>query len=386
MNLLEYVAVNVVETLLRMLPFPCRTGVLTIGHPDRKSPVFLTCNFHLTVARVSRALQGMDCYLLIANSRGINVWCSATGGLFTNHDVISVLKTSGIEELVDHRRVVLSQLAATGVESQVIQRKTGWKVIWGPVYAKDIPLFVESGFTKSPQMREVEFPLAQRVEMAVAWAFPISAVLALVALPLWREALLSLLALVWGLSFLIFLSFPVYRRWLGSEAQRIGFVFFDFGRGGVQLILWAIVMLAVAIYSIAFGQFAWRLFFQWGIFTFVIVLLLSIDLMGSTPVYKSGLQEDRFLSVVLDEDKCQGAACCEQVCPRNCYKVDRSHHVATIVRADRCVQCGACIVQCPFDALCFQSPEGGMIPPQTVRRFKLNLMGKRLVRVGDERR
>lgn len=384
MNLLKYVAVNVIETLLRMLPFPRRTGVLRIGHPDGKSPVFLTCNYHLTVARVRRALQGIDCYLLVANSRGINVWCSATGGLFTNHDAISALKTSGIEELVDHRNVVLPQLAAAGVESRIIEQKTGWKVIWGPVYAKDIPLFVESGFKKSPEMREVEFPLAQRVEMAVAWAFPISVVLALITLPLWREALLSLLSLVWGLSFLIFVSFPFYRSWLSSEGKRIGFVFFDFGRGGFQLILWAVLMLGLGIYSIAFGEFTWGLFFHWGFFTFVIVLLLSIDLMGSTPVYKSGLHEDRFLRVVLDEDKCKGAAYCEQVCPRNCYEVDRSHHVATMLRADRCVQCGACIVQCPFDALCFKSPKDGIIPPETVRRFKLNLMGKRLVRVGGK--
>ena len=47
---------------------------------------------------------------------------------------------------------------------------------------------------------------------------------------------------------------------------------------------------------------------------------------------------------------------------------------------ERCVQCGACIVQCPFDALCFEDPQGGKIPPETVRKFKLNMMGRRIVR------
>jgi CO dehydrogenase/acetyl-CoA synthase gamma subunit (corrinoid Fe-S protein) len=69
--------------------------------PDADSPVILTCNYHRTVEKVKRAIKGLDCYLLVANSRGINVWCSSTGGLFTNHDVISVLKTSGIEEIVN---------------------------------------------------------------------------------------------------------------------------------------------------------------------------------------------------------------------------------------------------------------------------------------------
>jgi len=53
----------------------------------------------------------------------------------------------------------------------------------------------------------------------------------------------------------------------------------------------------------------------------------------------------------------------------------------TIPRPDICVQCGACIVQCPCDALFFQSPKGEIIFPESIRKFKLNLMGKRLVKV-----
>jgi len=114
---------------------------------------------------------------------------------------------------------------------------------------------------------------------------------------------------------------------------------------------------------------------------FVVILLLSIDLMGSTPVYKSSLHEDRLLKVVLDGEKCKGAGFCEQVCPRNCFQVDRKRRKATMPRADRCVQCGACIVQCLFDALYFKSLEDKIIPPQIIRKFKLNFMGKRLVKV-----
>jgi len=45
------------------------------------------------------------------------------------------------------------------------------------------------------------------------------------------------------------------------------------------------------------------------------------------------------------------------------------------------VKCGACIVQCPGDALCFSDPHGNKIPPEVIRRFKLNLMGKRIVKI-----
>jgi CO dehydrogenase/acetyl-CoA synthase gamma subunit (corrinoid Fe-S protein) len=89
MNHLSFLLVNVLQTLLRVLPFRCKTGLVKIGSPGRNAPVLLTCNFRLTVERVRRALEGIDAYLLVANSGGVNVWCAATGGLLTNHGVVS---------------------------------------------------------------------------------------------------------------------------------------------------------------------------------------------------------------------------------------------------------------------------------------------------------
>ncbi|MEN3189847.1 MAG: HgcAB-like fusion protein [Atribacterota bacterium] len=233
MNIFNYIIINIIETLLRMFPFPCKPSLIKIGNPNQNSPVFLTCNFHLTVERVKKALIGINCYLLIANSKGINVWCAATGGHFTNHSVISALKTSGIEKLVSHRKVILPQLAASGIEAKTIKNKTGWEIIWGPIYAKDIPLFINNNFQKISSMREVEFPLSQRIEMAVAWAFPISTVSSLIIIPFWPKDIPSLVSIVWLLSFLIFISFPIYQHLLNSKGKRIGFIFFDFGKGNI---------------------------------------------------------------------------------------------------------------------------------------------------------
>jgi len=383
MYFLKYVFINIIETLLRVLPFPCKTGLIKIGNPNRESPVLLTCNFHLTVERVKRAVKGLDVYLLVANSRGDNVWCSATGGHFTNHNVISVIKTSGIEDLVDHRNIILPQLAATGIQGKVVHKKTGWKVLWGPVYAKDIPLFLEKKFSKSSKMSKVEFPLTQRIEMAVMWAFPFSIIASLLVCPFSLQMLFPLNILIWGWSLLIFVSFPLYSGWFHRKKKTTSFskytVIFDFSF--IPVIMWVTFLGLLIIFSILSNNFDLKFLMTWGISSLAVLLLLNIDLMGSTPLYKSGLHEDRFLKVILDEDKCKGAGFCEQVCPKNCYEVDKVKHIATVPRADECVQCGACIVQCPFDALYFKSPNGEILPPESVRKYKLNLIGKRLIKV-----
>jgi NAD-dependent dihydropyrimidine dehydrogenase PreA subunit len=376
MKYLNFLLVDVLQTLLRVLPFPCKTGLVKIGNPGRNAPVLLTGNFRLTVERVRRAVEGIDAYLLIANSGGINVWCAATGGHLTNHDVVSVLKTSGIGKLVDHRQVILPQLAATGIEGKIIREKTGWKVVWGPVYATSIPGFLSRGLEKTLEMRTLRFPWPQRLEMAVAWAFPVS-LLSLLVFPFWKEGVLPLVGFVWGWALLIFLSFPLYKGLLRPTGKNVGFIFFDFGERGLPLLLWVIFMLGLVGYTVLAGDFSWALAFRWGLSSLIMMLILGLDLAGSTPVYKSGLHEDRLLSIVLDAERCKGAGFCEEVCPRNVFEVDHDRRLASLSRALKCVRCGACIVQCPFDALYFRSPKGEVVAPDRVRRFKLNLLGNR---------
>jgi CO dehydrogenase/acetyl-CoA synthase gamma subunit (corrinoid Fe-S protein) len=159
MDILKYGLFYILETIFRFLPIPQKTGLMKIGKPDRGSPVLLTGNYHLTVLKVKRALKGQNVFLLVANSRGINVWCAAAGGHFTHHEVISALKLSGIENHVDHRAIILPQLAACGIEAKVIDQRTGWKVKWGPVYIENFPAYLKNGQKKTASMSVVRFPL-----------------------------------------------------------------------------------------------------------------------------------------------------------------------------------------------------------------------------------
>ncbi len=408
---LKYFFINIVGTLLRGFPLPAKTGLRKIGNPDRSSPVFLTCNYAVSVERVKKALEGMDCYLLVANSNGINVWCASTGGHLSNHSAVSVLKTSGIEQLVDHRRVIFPQLAAAGIEAGVVRKKTGWHVIWGPVHAKDIPRFtqiLEDGHRKDANMRMVKFPLLHRLEMAVMWAFPFSLILALLTYIFWRQMLILTVAASWIVPLFVFITFPLYSGLLtGKKGKNHGFygnygsygsypgpskephvgrplsgklgiskytVLFNIG--WVSLILWLVFMLGVLPYSLAAGTLSLSLLLRWGFVSLSMMLLVNIDLMGSTPVYKSGLHEERLLKVMLDRERCTGCGICVDVCPRNCFSIEGRK--AVITGSERCVQCSACIVQCPEDALYFASPLGKVLMPDTIRMYKLNMMGSRL--------
>ncbi len=373
---LYYIFVTILETLLRFFPIPAKTGYQKIGNPDKDSPVLLTCNFHLTILRLKKATRGLNYHLLIANSNGINVWCASTGGHLNNHSVISVIKISGIEKKVNHKKIILPQLAAPGIEAKVIYKKTGWKVLWGPVEAKDIPLFFKLNFEKTNQMRKVKFRVLQRIEIAVMWFFLAALFLMPIWGPLYGVEAVFMLAQIFLTYFLVMMSFPIYEKIFQKESSKKK-SFFSLGNLVVFLINIIYAAIGVVLYAIVYKHdYSWILI-RWSIVSFVLVLIIGMDLKGSTPIYKSDTHQDRLYDVGIDLERCKGTRICIDVCPRNCFEMIEDQNKVSNPRKENCVQCGACIVQCPFDALYFVNKAGDIIEPETIRTFKLNMMGKR---------
>ncbi len=217
--------------------------------------------------------------------------------------------------------------------------------------------------------------------MAIAWAFPLS-LPALVLLAVSPGAVLPAIALVWGLAVAVFAAFPLYRRWLSVTSRRaVGGLTLDLGPlavvGGFWLALVA-ARLAIGAWIGGSAVPGW----PWLLGALVVLLVLGVDLSGSTPIFKSGLQEDRLLTIALDQERCTGAAFCAEVCPKDVLVIDRARRLAELARPDECVQCGACIVQCPFDALSFAAPDGTSVAPEVIREYKLNLLGSRTRAIG----
>lgn len=377
MNSLKYGLFYFLETALRFIPVPQKTRLIKIGKPDRNSPVLVTGNYHLTVLKVRRALEGQNVFLLVADSHGINVWCAAAGGHFTHHDVIRALKISNIESLVDHRAVILPQLAACGVEAGFIEQRTGWKVKWGPVDIRDFGDYRESGQKKDTAMSTVRFPLPARIIMASAWAFWMSVVYVLALLFIKSSAILPAVIMVWLLSFLVFSLFPFFLPLLRpKEREKLR----EKRRAGrwIFLVSFLILVLAgVVISSFLSSNFSVGFLFFWGVAAVAAALMLGVDLAGSTPLLISEFREERDLRVDVDEEKCQGDGICRVVCPLDCFTLDEQNRLAVLEKPDLCIGCGACIVQCRFDALSYRGKKGRRITPDFIREHKVGLSGKR---------
>jgi len=210
------------QTALRLLPWSTETGLRAVGNPGPESPVIVTCNYDLTVRRVLRALAGRNAWLVVAPSAGINVWCAAAGGHFGTHQVVTALKTSGIEDRVRHRRAILPQLAATGVEPRQVVDRCGWKLRFGPVRAQDLPRYLDAKEKKDASMRRVRFDAFERFEMAVAWAAPCAALLALLAAPFRPGWSGPLALLATGLAAAVFFLYDRLPAAPGSTLAAVG--------------------------------------------------------------------------------------------------------------------------------------------------------------------
>jgi hypothetical protein len=138
-------------------------GIYAIGNPSTASPVFVSANYKLSFDVLRRSLSGIDCWVLAIDTRGVNVWCAAGKGTFGSSEVIRMVQESELAHIVSHRELILPQLGAPGVTAHLVEKHTGFKVIYGPVRATDINAFLAAGKTATPRMRQVTFGLADRL-------------------------------------------------------------------------------------------------------------------------------------------------------------------------------------------------------------------------------
>ncbi|MGQ9538920.1 MAG: acetyl-CoA decarbonylase/synthase complex subunit gamma [Candidatus Bathycorpusculaceae bacterium] len=124
-------------------PVAVEPGLKVFGAPDENSPVMFTTNFALTYYTVASDIESakVNAYLLVVDTEGIAVDSAVAGRKLTSEKVAEAIKTSGIENKVKHRKLIIPGKAAR--LSGEIEELSGWQVLVGPRDSSDIPKFLQ---------------------------------------------------------------------------------------------------------------------------------------------------------------------------------------------------------------------------------------------------
>ncbi len=157
-----------VRCAIRRMHYRVPPGVYAVGSPDSGSAVLVSANYKLSFDTLRRELGGMDAWIMVLDTRGINVWCSAGKGTFGTDEIVNRIERTGLERIVTHRKLILPQLSAPGVAAHEVKKRSGFSVVYGPVRAADIPAFLDDGLRAGPGMREVRFAFKDRLVLVPA--------------------------------------------------------------------------------------------------------------------------------------------------------------------------------------------------------------------------
>ena len=137
-------------------------GLYSLGNPTPDSPVFVTANYSLSFDALRSTLRGINSYILVLDTQGVNVWCAAGKGTFGTDELVKRIEMTHLHEVVNHRLLILPQLGAPGVAAHEFKQRTHFKVEYGPVRAEDLPEYLKTR-EATPEMRRVRFALKDRL-------------------------------------------------------------------------------------------------------------------------------------------------------------------------------------------------------------------------------
>jgi hypothetical protein len=148
-------------------------GLYCIGEPSTTSPVVVTANYKLSFDTLRQGLVGVNAWLLVIDTRGINVWCAAGKGTFSAEEIAYQVHKANLDQIVTHREVLLPQLSANGVAAHELKKLCGFRGRFGPILAADLPKFLQAG-EADEDMRTVTFTLRERavlipLEICMLW-------------------------------------------------------------------------------------------------------------------------------------------------------------------------------------------------------------------------
>lgn len=316
------------ETLLRLFPYPAPIALYKISKPANTSPVLVTGNYDLTVRKVISSLhsKNIECWLLVCNSRGINIWCSSLANHFRTADIIEAINLTGLSSKVNHQKLILPQLCASNVSTGQIKKETGFISQFGPLSIGNISRYLQD--PKDQDIRKASFNLKERLEMAVGCPLILCALLTVVYNFIGLTHLLVIIPIIYALIILHAIVFPYriikpivpWSLFLGSIVFVVNYFLFP---GFISLGNNIAISLGM---TYAVNEFT-----------------------GWSPLLKYSLIPYKKARIAIDHDLCTGCYRCIEVCPKSVYGFENNK--SNVVNLNACVLCKSCFRQCNTGAI-----------------------------------
>lgn len=147
------------------MKYTIEPGLYAVGNPDSSSPVFVSANYKMSFDYLRKDLDNIDGWILVLDTKGINVWCAAGKGTFGTDELTNRISIARLGEVVKHRELIVPQLGAPGVASHKVKKASGFNVNYGPVLSRDIAAYLANNKKATESMRRVPFTFKNRAAL-----------------------------------------------------------------------------------------------------------------------------------------------------------------------------------------------------------------------------
>ena len=271
-------------------------GLYGVGKPDKKAEVLVTANYKLSFDHLRKELEGINAWILVLDTRGINVWCASGKGTFSTSELVKRIKSCNLEKIISHKSIIVPQLGATGVSATDVKKQSGFTVVYGPVRAEDIPEFLRNNKQANQKMRQVTFSFMDRliltpVELRLVFKPALLTALIVLLISGFGPGIYSFDGVVSkGIVSLVFLALGVVAGAFFTPVLLPYIPFKSFAAKGMLLG----GILAVAVLIIVSEEIAsMPAFLSLALFTAIISSYLAMNFTGATPFTSpSGVEKE----------------------------------------------------------------------------------------------
>lgn len=74
---------------INRMNYKVNPGIYAVGTPNENSPVLVTANYKLTFDSLRKELKGLNLWIMVLDTKGINVWCAAGKGTFGTKELVN---------------------------------------------------------------------------------------------------------------------------------------------------------------------------------------------------------------------------------------------------------------------------------------------------------